>query len=317
MMSIIRASSLLAQPNRLLGGKNRWKFLLRSLSHYPLAMGWAKLIQSDPRLTELVTKQPHILLKLQRPYLRASVPTAQKLSWLREHYYWMLFHWPWQFVQAMYRQGEAELAQLNCEDNLYRVVLRPCERCSKEGELALYFERNGETLAFLAFSVHRVGKHWTVNIGCLQGPSPELGLELVKTATKECHGLRPKQAVLIALYALIRHHGVQQTVAACNSSHIYQHSTRRNQRVTADYDSFWQEMGGVPNYAGFDLPVLLCRKSVAEIASKKRAQYRRRHQLEDQLVAAIQATLPTRSKSAQVKPVSIFHEHVEVLDQAA
>ncbi|PHV10951.1 VirK/YbjX family protein [Chitinimonas sp. BJB300] len=317
MMPIIRTSLLLAQPGRLLGGKHIWKYLFRSLAHHHHAMNWARYIQADARLTELAASQPHILLKLQRPYLRANVPTADKLNWLCDHYYWMLAYWPWDFVQVMYRQGEVELARIGAQENHYRILLGPAERCSKEGELVLYLERNGETLAFLAFSVHQCDKHWTVNIGCLQGPSPEMGLELVKTATKELHGLRPKQAILVALYALMRHQGVERTIAASNRTHIYQHSARHNQRITADYDSFWQEMGGVATETGFDLPTQLWRKSVAEIASKKRAQYRRRHELEDQMVSAIRAALPLSSKTTPIKTVSIFHEHLEILDQAA
>lgn len=52
----------------------------------------------------------------------------------------------------------------------------------------------------------------------------------------------------------------------------------------ADYDSFWESLSGERTAEGtFRLPMLIARKTMEEIASKKRAEYRRRYDLLDSL----------------------------------
>lgn len=62
-------------------------------------------------------------------------------------------------------------------------------------------------------------------------------------------------------------------------------------QMHADYDAFWESLGGERikgNY--YTLPLAIARKSEAEIASKKRAEYRRRYALLDSVVEQVPAT---------------------------
>ena len=53
----------------------------------------------------------------------------------------------------------------------------------------------------------------------------------------------------------------------------------------ADYDSFWLSIGGEKQDNGnFMLPLVMPRKTIEEIASKKRSEYRRRYALLDSLI---------------------------------
>lgn len=53
----------------------------------------------------------------------------------------------------------------------------------------------------------------------------------------------------------------------------------------ADYDSFWLSIGGEKQDNGnFMLPLVMPRKPMEEIASKKRSEYRRRYALLDSLI---------------------------------
>ncbi|MDN6019420.1 MAG: VirK/YbjX family protein, partial [Enterobacterales bacterium] len=57
-------------------------------------------------------------------------------------------------------------------------------------------------------------------------------------------------------------------------------------------DSFWLSIGAETTQEGkYRLPLTIARKSLEEIASKKRAEYRRRYQLLDDLEAASHAAL--------------------------
>ncbi|BFT80594.1 hypothetical protein GVv1_13860 [Enterobacter pseudoroggenkampii] len=56
----------------------------------------------------------------------------------------------------------------------------------------------------------------------------------------------------------------------------------------ADYDSFWISIGGEKQDNGnFMLPLVMPRKPMEEIASKKRSEYRRRYELLDSLIQQV------------------------------
>jgi uncharacterized protein VirK/YbjX len=165
--------------------------------------------------------------------------------------------------------------------------------------------------------MQRVGVNWLANIGCIQGPRPELGREAVKQATSDLHGLRPKQAVLVALYAMIGAYGAQGVRAVTNADHVHQARWRSRSKVAADYDGFWTEMGGVQVGNSFELPTRLARKTVAEIPSKKRAQYRRRHALEDAMISQICASLPGGQEALVFEPRRLDVPQLQAMESLA
>lgn len=292
MKTLLASARFLAHPGRLFGGKNVLKYLLRSLVLFPWAQFWARHLLADAQRRELLAMHPRLLLKPQRPYLRKQACPGSRLRWLVQHYTWVRQHWPWAFVQALYRQGGTMLAQVEGASARYQLMMRPTDKCDREGELILALESEGHMLSLLSFTVRREGRDWVADVGCLQGPKPEFGREAVKQATQDMHGLRPKQAVLTALYAFMRSYGIARIHAVANDSHIHCARWRSRRRIAADYDGFWVEMGGVRQHDGFVLPEGPQRKTLAEIPSRKRAQYRRRHELEDQLTTQMRASLP-------------------------
>ena len=80
-----------------------------------------------------------------------------------------------------------------------------------------------------------------------------------------------------------------------NATHIYRswrYRKKKEGKLLADYDSFWLSLGGQKQDNGhFMLPLAMPRKPMEEIASKKRAEYRRRYALLDSLTQHVtQAT---------------------------
>ena len=86
--------------------------------------------------------------------------------------------------------------------------------------------------------------------------------------------------------------GARQILAVSNHTHIYRswrYRLSKRSVFLADYDAFWREMGGEPGQEGhFLLPLTTLRRPLAEIASKKRAEYRRRYALLDAMNAALE-----------------------------
>lgn len=77
---------------------------------------------------------------------------------------------------------------------------------------------------------------------------------------------------------------VEQIIAVSNETHIYRSLRYRDKegKIHADYNAFWESVGGVCDAERhYRLPAQIARKEIAEIASKKRAEYRRRYEMLD------------------------------------
>lgn len=275
----------------------RLKFLLRALtlplsSHHLLA----NLARND-RLQEILLAQPALPLKIYRPYLAANLGHQQVVEALSQHYLQLEKHLPASLFEGYLSADGVVLVRLQGKnDETYRIRLLAMDQLNKEGEATLLFENEqGVQLATTTFSVFNFQHQQTLFIGGIQGARPETPHEAIQLATKACHGLFPKRLLIEALCALASHLGVQQILAAGNKTHIYQswrYHYKKKAQLFADYDAFWQSLSGEltdDNY--FQLPLRVERKSLDDIASKKRAEYRRRYSLLDSLETQLDSQL--------------------------
>jgi hypothetical protein len=266
----------------------RLKFIGRSLFRWPTTSALLNTLASNPLLDEILKAQPNLPCKLHRPYLAANMSKIESLFALRDHYAlskqrmpmkMLLGHLNKTFVlaKASGKSGETVSLELASIDHL-----------NKEGEVTLLLRNaNGIMLAEITFALVHYQQRPTLFIGGIQGANQQVPHAEIQQATKECHGLFPKRLALEGVCTLARHLGIQQIVAVGNATHIYQnwryHSKKKDQ-LHADYDQFWTSMGGKMLESGyFLLPEQIARKPIDEIVSKKRAEYRRRYQLLDQL----------------------------------
>lgn len=270
--------------------RDYWKYLLRAMASYRASCAWARFVLSDARMREMARHDRSLMFRLQRPYLRTALPTAQKLCYLLDHYRWMRDALSPAVTSALLHDGRVVLARLS---GTYRIELMTAGRNGKEGELAMALMMDDAPLMLAAFAVHRFGDGLALDIGCMQGLRNDDALALQRQATRDLHGLRPKQALLVALYALAAHSGIRQLLGVPNDAHIYQDNARTRGRVRADFDDFWEEMGATRVGADYRLPASLPRKPIEAVPSHKRAQYRRRYALEQALEISLQEVLVT------------------------
>ncbi|XXQ68654.1 VirK/YbjX family protein [Neisseriaceae bacterium B1] len=125
----------------------------------------------------------------------------------------------------------------------------------------------------------------------LQGPRGENGKECVRQLTKKLHGLRPQHLTVALLQLLAKISGCTQIVGIPQDRQV-KLRWKLKKRVSMNYDEFWQECGGMLTKDGYwILPKEYVRKPEVEIASKKRAMYRRRYQMLDNLAHDIHKNL--------------------------
>ncbi len=166
----------------------------------------------------------------------------------------------------------------------------------KEGEATIVFQDENDTvLAELTFTLCQYNGVDTFFVGGLQGAKADVPHQLIQAATKACHGLFPKRLVVDALLTLGSLLSVAHVRAVSNETHIYRSLRYRHKKrgkLHADYNSFWASLGAQADEEGdYVLPLTLARKTMEEIASKKRAEYRRRYALLDELQQQITETV--------------------------
>lgn len=268
----------------------RRKFMLRSLLMPRLSREWMAELSQWPDLNVLLTRQPRLPVRLHRPYLAANLGRKQLLEALRYHYALLhRFMTPEELRTYMNTSG-LQLAQLEGKNGeIFTLELTMMISLDKEGDSTLLVRNgDGDTLAEITFTLCEYQGKRTLFIGGLQGGKRELPHEAIQSATKSCHGLFPKRLAMEAVCQFAERLQVKQILAVSNETHIYRSLRYRDKEdnIHADYNAFWASCGGECDEKGYyHLPCTLTRKDMSEIASKKRAEYRRRYQMLDAIQA--------------------------------
>lgn len=275
----------------------RRKFMLRSLAT-PLST--ARLLSElakHPHLMQMLQVQPGLPCRLHRPWLTVNMDRQHVLESLSWHYHMMCRQLPATLTHGyLSKQGVTLLTLTGKDEQQFTVRLCADAFMDKEGEATLVFcDSQNTALAEMTFTLCQFEGKSTLLIGGLQGAKAHVPHERIQGATKACHGLFPKRLLVEAAMTLGAAFPVEQIVAVSNDTHIYRswrYRKKKEGKLLADYDSFWISIGGEKQDNGnFMLPLVMPRKPMEEIASKKRSEYRRRYELLDSLIQQVkQAT---------------------------
>lgn len=136
------------------------------------------------------------------------------------------------------------------------------------------------------------GESHAVSIGCVQGNKAPGTLEAIRHATRELHGLRPKQMLVTLVRQLGWQFGCTQVLLVSNDNRVVRSASRKG-RVMADYDQLWIEMGAQRRAdRDFQMPCMPVQApDLDAIASKKRSEARKRHETMVALAAAVNERL--------------------------
>jgi uncharacterized protein VirK/YbjX len=275
----------------------RRKFMMRSLL-MPLSTSTLLAdLAKHPDILPMLHAQPGLPCRLHRPWLSLVMDRKQTLAALAYHYQTFATHLSAPVRMSYFTSQGITLAELTGKsEELYNIRLVAEANLDKEGEATLIFCDAQQTpLAEMTFALCEYQGKRTLFIGGLQGAKANVSHEAIQSATKACHGLFPKRLLLEACTELATFMGMEQIIAVSNTTHIYKswrYRKKKQGKLFADYDSFWQSLSGEQNADGtFLLPSTIARKPMEEIASKKRSEYRRRYELLDSLQAQIAAAL--------------------------
>ena len=273
----------------------RLKFFLRTLLFWSSTTRMLETISRRDDFSTLLKAQPTLPVKTQRQYLTRGMTASERAEAILHHYAW---------IDALPDSGLAHLftspsplplLQFATKDEAsYTIYATSAVKAEREGETTLWLRAGDNTLlASLTFSVIRENDRSVLVIGGLQGPRRDVGRETIKNATRACYGLFPKRILLEAVFNLAKQSGISALYGVSDEGHVFRalrYRLSKGRHLHASYDEFWASLGGKPDNAfRWVLPFGMERKSLESIASKKRAEYRRRFQLLDEIEHAIDA----------------------------
>lgn len=253
------------------------KYAARCLTHVRAQADWLRFIYDCPRMSAIHARDPYLFDRPQHRYINRGFSAAQRYATMFSHYRFVRSQLPDVVVDAMYRNGQVTLGEVSLKDNsLLLVKLAIPTGRGREGELCLQLTNaQGDVLSSLIFTVGDEGN--ALLIGCLQGASSQLGRDAVRTLTKQCHGLRPKNLLLSMLLGFADDRGIARVRGISQAAHPF--SLTRG-KIKADYDSFWIECNGQLNKDGFyDLPAREPVRDEMQVESKHRSAFRKREAL--------------------------------------
>lgn len=129
----------------------------------------------------------------------------------------------------------------------------------------------------------------SIYIGAMQGPNMESARDMVKKMTKACHGYRTKNLILYIVQSVAQNLGVERIYAVTNEGYYANNHMRIDRKLKTSFSDFWDEIGGVATEDNrfYSIPLKETRKSYEEIPTRKRAIYRRRFALLDEISNSI------------------------------
>ena len=247
---------------------------------------------SDPLRKQLIEANPYPIEQATRAFFFQGSTFASRCKLIREHF---------EFLQAkvteeqflnlgdVHREG-FPVWQGDFEGQKLQAILCVEAGQRKEGLLSLELNLGQEHIYQIMFWFAEDEEgHASLYIGALQGPNMEEARDLIKRMTKSFHGYRTKNLILYMLQAVARSMGVEKIYGVTNEGYYAMNHMRANRKLKTSFSDFWLEAGGEKTGdVRFDsLPLTEPRKTMEEVPTRKRAVYRKRFALLDEIDAQI------------------------------
>lgn len=226
----------------------------------------------------------------------------ERIKLVEEHMNFLTQNLNENFLLKLYGGKEILLWKMPLDETFgeMRLVISMHGGQKKEGlaSIVLLLADNTPVYQIMFWIAKDSAENFSMYIGALQGPNVESSKDLIKILTKKCHAYRTKNLILYAAQAVARVLDLKKIYAVTNYGYYANNHIRRDRKLKTSFSDFWQECGGTPteDKRFFELPLLEKRKTFEEIPTQKRAVYRRRFALLDEIDAAIFENLQAYKK---------------------
>ena len=252
-------------------------------------------------LTQVAAGYPFVYEQATRAFFYHRSTFSERARLIEDNMRFLTARFNDDFMLKLYGDKKIELWRMSLDETLGEMNLVLCAESGqrKEGLAAVMFNLPDEVPVYqILFWIARDeivsrDERWAMWIGAMQGPNVDNARDLVKRITKICHACRTKNLIFHAAQVVAKIFGVQKIFAVSNAGYYANNHVRSDRKLKTSFGDFWMEVGGVQtaDVRFFELPLDETRKTFDEIPSHKRAQYRRRFALLDELDASIAEAL--------------------------
>lgn len=272
-----------------------WVFRIRCAMNRGRMKGLWDYFHSTPLLAAISETYPFVYEQPQRAFFYYRSTFEERAKLVEAHFAFLTGRLRENVLLSLYREETFSLwngPELDGTPLALSLYYEPGQR--KEGLLSVMLRLANRPLYQIIFwlAPNQSGEP-ALWIGAMQGPNMDDAREIVKKATKACHAYRTKNLILYATQAVARAFGVSHIYAVTNEGYYANNHVRVDKKLKTDFSEFWQEAGGRSTEDGrFDeLPLVEPRKTMEEVPTRKRAVYRRRFAMLDELDTAVETRL--------------------------
>lgn len=268
--------------------RRMWVFVLRAYLHYPAMRKLYEYFMDNAVRRQYLDNNKYPLEQVTRAFFYNKSTMQERIELVKEHIAYITENFKEECALKLARHEFFLLWEDLSGEEPLRLYLTFESGQRKEGLLSLMFRwgNNYANLYQMIFWIAR-GKtgDWSLWIGAMQGPNMENAKEVVKKVTKQCHAYRTKNLILYVTRIFARTLGLKHIYAVSNYGYYANNHVRSDRKLKTNFGDFWEESGGhVTEDARFyEIPLHEERKSMDEIPTRKRAVYRKRFALLDEI----------------------------------
>lgn len=244
---------------------------------------------SNEILQKVAENFPYVFEQPTRAFFYHRSTFDERIKLIKDHMLFLKSNFQPEIIVDLYSDKSLKLWEMDLGEEFksMKLVMRMEPGQRKEGLNALMLLLpDGEPIYQIIFWIARdkLGD-WSMWIGAMQGPNMDEAKEVVKKITKKCHAYRTKNLILYATQAVARALDIRKIYAVTNEGYYANNHVRSDRKLKTSFSDFWIEAGGSHSEdKRFDLlPLKETRKSEEEIPTRKRAVYRRRFALLDEV----------------------------------
>lgn len=265
-------------------------FVARSWLNYGRMKKIDAFYQQNKLRQDLAEIYPFVYEQPQRAFFYNKSNFSERMRLLQEHFTFLEQKLRPEVLLDIYRENDQILWENEHEGEPLRLVIyyEPGQR--KEGLLSVILRLGKTPLYQMIFWLQKnKQQEWSAYIGAMQGPNMENAKDVIKKITKQCHAYRTKNLILHATQEVVRGLGIKHLYAVTNYGYYANNHVRMDRKLKTDFSKFWQESGGTAceDERFYELPLVEYRKTMDEVPTRKRAVYRRRFALLDEIDQSI------------------------------
>lgn len=234
-------------------------------------------LQSNQELVLIMEKCHDFGVKILRPYLANSLTPEQRLKMITDNYtFWTkkgLFDFIFKSIDCYHTISTFE----GKNRTSYAIKLKTDVDYWREGEHILTLFQDNHPCYSISFLISYFDGFPCIYIGAIQGEKDGTDHQTMKVLTKDFHGLRPKDFMILVMLELGKILNCFKIFFVNNSNRICTLKQSKAKHVYSDYDQTWIEFGANPHdLSFFELSPFFKKIDIQRSLSKRRTDKRKR-----------------------------------------